>query len=86
MSVNAGGSTGGPTEDDVKILIGILAYVEGALSADSSVEMMPKLLARLQRDLRSFGIVTSDDRDETIEALASMNRRLRHAIGETPDA
>ncbi|MFI7599271.1 hypothetical protein [Actinoplanes sp. NPDC049681] len=72
----------GPTRDDLRVLIGILSNVEAALTLDGPAEVMEHLLARLRRDLRSAGLLRSDDPSEAISAVAGMNARLRVAVGE----
>jgi hypothetical protein len=71
------------SDDDLRVLIGILANVEMALMVEESDQVMPKLLERVRRDCAKFQQPKTGDAPSDFEAVRAMNYRLRLALGET---
>jgi hypothetical protein len=69
--------------DDAKVLIGMLAVLEGHLMDPAEDSLARRMVARLHRDLTRLGY--TDDKGGDLALVRGMNQRLRYAIGERTD-
>jgi len=68
------------TDDDLRILIGILAGFETTYLVDDPADAVRAMKERFRKDRRLYGL-TADIQDDR-EALWRLNVRVRNALGE----
>ena len=73
-----------PSSQDVAVLIGIMALLEGEYLAGSTDD---RLMRRIGDRFNRVGLLAdSFDTDDVRQALNAMNYRLRHAAGEDDES
>ncbi|MEV8518128.1 hypothetical protein [Dactylosporangium sp. NPDC051484] len=72
------------TDDDLIVLIGVVAHLEAMLLDDDvdPTEIVPSMLNRLRQDFLRRGLSTTDTREAHRESLRRLNMRLRRSLGE----
>ena len=72
-------------DDDLRVLIGILAGFETTYLVDDPVDAVHAMKERFRKDRRRYGL-TAEIQDDR-EALWRLNVRVRNALGEklSPD-
>ena len=67
-------------DDDLRVLIGILAGFETTYMVDDPADAVRAMKERFRKDRRRYGL-TADIQDDR-EALWRLNVRVRNALGE----